>query len=272
MAVHKRVSFNNLCFTDTPLATDIERWRVLGAHRVASTVLKLAQGDWDQNVKLLKDSGFVVATMTHLFMWQHKLDSDEGIELARKDLMKALAAAKEFKAETLYMLTGGRGPLTWEQAAERFCMAVAPCAEEARKIGVKLLIEPANPLYADVHIAHSLRDATELAEMAGIGVCIDLFPSWTEAHLQETIKRAMPRAHLVQVGDWVPGDRALSCRALLGDGMVPTDRLVGWILDAGFKGAFDLELLGPRIDKAGQVEAVRHAAEYMTNLLNRLGA
>jgi sugar phosphate isomerase/epimerase len=176
------------------------------------------------------------------------------------------------KAETVYMVTGGRGPLTWEDAAKRFCMAVAPCAEEARRIGVQLLIEPASSLYADFHICHSLIDTVELAEMAGIGVCVDLFPSWTEAHLQETIKRAMPRTHLVQLGDWVPGDRALSCRTLLGQGMVPIERIVGWILEAGYKGAFDLELVGPRIEKAGQYEASQQAGEYMTNMLNRFGA
>jgi sugar phosphate isomerase/epimerase len=270
--MHKRISFDNLGFPGTTLVTDIGYWRSLGAYRVATAITKMWDEGWDASVKLLKESGFVVATISYPFMWEHKLDSDTGIEIARRELMKTLAAAKEMKAETIYMLTGGRGRLTWEEAAARFSEAVAPCAQEAQKSGVKLLIEPANALYADVHLAHTLRDAVDLAEMAGIGVCADLFACWTEAHLKETIKRAIPRCHLVQVGDWVPGDRALSCRAVLGDGVIPTERLIGWLLEAGYKGAFDLELVGPRIAQAGYYEAAKITGERLTEMLNRLGA
>ena len=53
---------------------------------------------------------------------------------------------------------------------------------------------------------------------------------------------------------------------------MPLERLVGWILEAGYEGAFDLELLGPRIDQEGHLEAVRRSGEYMTKLLESLGA
>ena len=91
------------------------------------------------------------------------------------------------------MLTGGRGESSWEQAAERFCAAIAPCVREAQQAGVALAIENASALYADIHIAHTLRDTIKLAEMAGLGVCIDLFHCWTEAHLAGLVDRALPR-------------------------------------------------------------------------------
>ena len=82
----------------------------------------------------------------------------------------------------------------------------------------------------------------------------------------------MKRCHLVQVADYVLGDRAFPCRAVLGDGAIPLDRILGWILAAGYRGAFDLELMGPRIDQEGHVEAVRRTAERLGELLTRLGA
>jgi hypothetical protein len=45
-----------------------------------------------------------------------------------------------------------------------------------------------------------------------------------------------------------------------------------WALNAGYQGVFDLELLGPRIDEEGRVEAVARAARYMSELLDELGA
>ena len=47
----------------------------------------------------------------------------------------------------------------------------------------------------------------------------------------------MPRLQVVQVSDYVYGDRALPCRAVPGDGAVPFKRILEWMLGAGYKGA-----------------------------------
>ena len=134
------------------------------------------------------------------------------------------------------------------------------------------MIENALPLYADYHIAHSLRDTLALAEMAGIGVCIDLFGCWTEAGLRASIERAIPRCNLIQLSDYVYGDRSLPSRAVPGDGAIPLQRILDWMLAAGYTGAFDLELIGPRIDKEGHLEAVRRTGDYLGKILSSLGA
>jgi sugar phosphate isomerase/epimerase len=56
-----------------------------------------------------------------------------------------------------------------------------------------------------------------------------------------------------------------------GDGAIPLERILGWILEAGFEGAFDLELIGPRIDREGHVQAVRRAGDWLGETLVRLG-
>jgi hypothetical protein len=43
-------------------------------------------------------------------------------------------------------------------------------------------------------------------------------------------------------------------------------------LKAGYAGAFDLELIGPRIDAEGRLEAVRRAASNVGEMLRALGA
>jgi len=100
-------------------------------------------------------------------------------------LRRRIDDAARIGARVVYMLTGGRGEASWDEAAERFCSAVAPCLEHADRAGVALAIENASGLYADLHIAHTLADTVELAEMAGLGVCVDLFHCWAEAHLDE---------------------------------------------------------------------------------------
>ena len=82
----------------------------------------------------------------------------------------------------------------------------------------------------------------------------------------------MPLAGLVQVSDYVLGDRTTPCRAVPGDGAMPLERLLGDVQDAGYRGLFDLELVGPRIEAEGARAASRRAADYLSNLLTRLGA
>ena len=144
--------------------------------------------------------------------------------------------------------------------------------EIAREKAVDLMIENASPFNIDIHIAHTLADTILLAEMAEIGVCIDLQPCWGEAGLARLFRRAMPITKLVQVSDYVMGDRVAPCRAVPGDGAVPLEGLIGDLLDAGYEGLFDLELVGPRIDKEGGAAASLRAVEWLSHLLIKLGA
>ncbi len=175
-------------------------------------------------------------------------------------------------ARVVYMLTGGRGELSWEHAAERFCAAIAPCVREARQAGVALAIENASALYADLHFAHTLRDTITLAEMAGVGVCIDLFHCWAEADLAGLVERALPRTVQIQLSDYVLGDRALPARAVPGDGAIPIEPFLRQALAGGYTHGFDLELIGPRIEAEGRIAAARRGCQSISTMLERLGA
>lgn len=80
----------------------------------------------------------------------------------------------------------------------------------------------------------------------------------------------MPMTGLVQVSDYVLGDRTAPCRAVPGDGAIPLERILGDVLDAGYAGVFDLELVGPRIDAEGARPATTRAAETLSRMLTKL--
>lgn len=187
-------------------------------------------------------------------------------------LARAIDTASLVGAPAIYLVSGGRGSLDWDAAARRFAEIVAPCLDAAQAKGVKLLVETASHLNADIHMAHTLDDTIRLAEIAGIGVCIELHACWFEGGLKEKFARAMPLTGLVQVSDYVSGDKSTPCRAVPGDGMVPLERLLGDLLDLGYDGVFDLELLGPRIEQETPRVACKRAAENLSELLEKLGA
>lgn len=271
--MHPRISVNSICFIGDSLAEQAGFWRQLGAGRISLVGPQLDAEGLEETRRALASGDYALETIVHPFLPGQRLDPDEqSWEEPREKLNSRIRVARQLGANSIYMTTGGIGGQTWEQAAETFAVAVAPCVELARAEGIALMIENTPPQYADLHLAHNLRDTVTLAELAGLGVNIDLFSCWTEAGLRETIERAMPRCDLVQVSDYVYGDRTVPGRAVPGDGDMPLPRLLEWILAAGYAGTFDLELLGARIDDEGHLSATGRAADRIGAVLESLGA
>lgn len=273
--MHERIAPNALCFLGVPISRVAEYWRELEPATVSFVSSPLLAGELDQAIEAVQAGGYKVETISHPWVLGHgsTLDlPDDAWDGPRADLSRAIEAARALGSRTLYLITGGRGTLTWEEAAERFVRGIEPCVEQAKAAGVQLCVENAIALNADRHIAHTLRDTITLAELAGIGVCIDIWGCWAEAGLRELIDRAVALGGTVQVSDYVLGDRCTPARAVPGDGDIPLQRILGWTLEAGYSGGFDFELLGPRIDEEGAFEATRRAAENVTTLLESLGA
>jgi sugar phosphate isomerase/epimerase len=272
--MHDRLCIHPICFAGASFAGLAENWRKLGARRVGLLSSHLRDEGLSAVQATIRSGGYQVETINHVFLpfGRHLEPNEDAWKEPRENLGRVIEEASALGAKSIYTMTGGHGSLTWEDAADCFSAAIAPCVAQAKAAGIALMIENAAPVYADIHLAHSLRDAVLLAERAGIGVCMDFFACWAEAELRHSIGRAIPRCHLVQVCDYVYGDRALPARAVPGDGAIPVKRLIGWILDAGYEGAFDLELLGPRIDTEGHFEAARRAADSVGTILQSLGA
>lgn len=272
MSLHDRLSVHSVCFADAGIDALFDHWSALGARRVSfSSGQVLAHGPQAVHTRL--DAGAHRAeTMTHVLRAGALSGRADDIAADRARLRDAIDAAAAIGACSIYLLSGGRGALSWQAAADVFSEIVQPCRALAFDAGVALAVENASPLYADLHIGNNLRDTIALAEQAGIGVCIDVWGCWTEAELPALIERAMPICRVIQLSDHVPGDRALPCRAVPGDGAIPLQAIVARALALGYDGAFDLELIGPRIDREGHRAAVARAADVLGTMLTALGA
>lgn len=208
--MHPRVSVNSLCFPGADLAAMAGHWRAVGAGRV-SFVSNLLGDDVDVGSRILGHGGHQLEAITHLFFDVQNLSWDTARWAAERDrLDRTIDAAAKLGGRSVYLMTGGHAAMTWEEAADCFSQAVAPCVARADDAGVRLMIETTSPFYADGHLAHTLRDTVTLAELAGVGVCVDVWACWTEAGLAETIARAVPRCSLVQVSDYVYGAHGMT--------------------------------------------------------------
>lgn len=269
--MHPRVCLHQVGFLSESTPAFIAYCREVGVrHMTLVNPHMLGPEVLDTTVAALAPGGTAANTVNQPFALYPDLERDEGG--AARALNQAIDAAAKLGAPNLYIVTGGRGTLDWEAAAMRCADLISPCRTRAKERKVTLMVETANLLNADIHIAHTLDDTIRLAEMAQIGVAIDLGACWFEGGLADKFRRAMPLTGLVQVSDYVLGDRSTPCRAVPGDGIVPLERLLGQLLECGYIGVFDLELTGTRIVEEGHRAAFRRAAENLSEILHRLGA
>jgi sugar phosphate isomerase/epimerase len=266
--MHLAISINTLCLKPAPLGDLLDTVARIGARGISPDLEQVKEAGARKSATFFRDAGLEVATLTHR---SFDFATPERTAAGRERLKDTIAIAAEIGAQSIIMTTGGRGTLCWAEAAERFAEAMAPCAEAARSAGIPLGIEPTSHLYSDVSIAHRLADTVALARKAGIGVMIDIFACWFDSDIESAIADAGATSPLIQVSDYVYGDRALPCRAVPGDGAVPFDRLVSAIARSGFDGWFDLEIIGPRLQAEGQEAGLRRAAENMGDLLASAG-
>jgi sugar phosphate isomerase/epimerase len=266
--VHPAISINTLSLEPAPFDRHADTVARLGARALSPTIEGITDFGPEAAARLLRDAGLSVATLTHQAFGYV---TAELAARARDRLDRTIGLAETIGAGSITMTTGGRGALAWRDAAERFAEAIAACAVRATETGVTLAVEPTSHLYADASIAHRLADTVTIARQAGISLGIDIFACWFDSDIEQAIADAAPIAALVQVSDYVAGDRGLPCRAVPGDGMVPLERLIPAIVAAGCTGPFDLEIIGPRLVAEGREAGLRRAAAHIGAILEPAG-
>lgn len=253
---HHRLSVNSISSMHQPLTEDMSMWAELGVSQVGLTSRKLAGEGWDRSAQLVREAGLEVANV-----------ATEGTALA-----ESLRFSAEVGCPTAYFCTGPATSRAWEGAVDSFCESIASHVATAGRSGVRLAVEPTNPLRAHRSFVFSFRDALDLAYAAGIGVVLDIYVSWCERGLEQMIRDNVDAIALVQISDYVLGTLDTPNRAVPGDGDVPLSLLISEVLEAGYEGPFDLEILGPRIESEGYARAICRSIERTSELLDRLGA
>jgi sugar phosphate isomerase/epimerase len=101
---------------------------------------------------------------------------------------------------------------------------------------------------------------------------LDFYSCWYERGLEQLVRANLDAVALVQISDFALQTYDTPNRSVIGDGDVPLERLFAMLLDAGYEGVFDLEILGPRIEEEGYASAIARSVERASEILDRLGA
>jgi sugar phosphate isomerase/epimerase len=267
--LHPRISVNGFAWGDAPLQQQFAFARAAGFPAYGVTEAQVAAGGTAALTAALAGSDVSLAyiVLPNLFT----LDEPERWAAETDRAIATIDAAAAAGAPCVYTTTGPAGTLTFEAAAAALAEAAIPVREHAGRRGVRLLVEIANQLRADLSFLATLRDAVDVAHEAGLGVCADLLWCWRERDLRATLRRGADLIGLVQVSDCRFDATAMPCRLVPGDGDLPLERIIGWLLEDGYADRFDLELAGPEISAEGIDRALQRGAERLSALLTQAG-
>ena len=236
------------------------------------SVAKLEAFGWDAGTEIARravDGGLRIADLIGLSPFH--LARPERWDAQRERLLRSIYTAHAVRAPLIVFTTGPFAPLSWDEAAAAFREAIAPVLQEAAAREVEFAIEHTNSLRVDVGFVHTLRDAFDLARQLGTGVCMEVNACWAERALATTIRAGVDCLRLVQVSDFRVGTIASSQRLVPGDGDIPIGAILRTLLDAGYNGVFELELIGDEILAEGYDAAVPRAVARLDELLTDAG-
>jgi sugar phosphate isomerase/epimerase len=255
VSAHPRLSVNAICSMQQSLDEDIALWADLAISQVGLISPKLEASGWDVSRQAVLDAGLLVSSMS----------------CYKEGIAPSLEFAATVGAKVLYIVSGSAGSTPWEDAALQFCEDLGPLVARGKELGVRLALEPTNPLRTDVSFVHCVRDAIDLARMADMGVVVDFYSSWYERGLEQLVRENIDVVALVQLCDYRLGTFDMPNRCAIGDGDIPVERLMRLVLDAGYGGPFDLEILGPTIEVEGYRAPIARSVERAGEMLDRLG-
>jgi sugar phosphate isomerase/epimerase len=195
----------------------------------------------------LRDSGLWVASLCTSAWLNAKTEA--GFNSAIDENRRILDNAAAIGAPCVVMVVGGLPENSKDIAGQRARVrdALLLLAPHARSAGVKLGLEPLHPMYAgDRSVLNSIKAANDLCDEIGddaAGLVPDVYHCWWDPVFECELRRAGPERILTfHYCDWLVPTRNMRDRGMVGDGVVDTARIRGWLDDIGYEGHFELEI------------------------------
>jgi len=264
---HPELSFNLWTYADTPVTMALEIAEGHGFRRVGLPAPAVVAA-FDQVADQLRRSGLVAAYLMHPPPFT--LDEPDRWPDERSRFEESVAAAAALGAPVVYTTTANAGRLSWEDAATAAAEAFGPVRDHARACGVALAVETTSQMRQEYGFVSTLRDLVRLGEQCDLDLCADMYWCWREPDLARSAAAAVPRLRIVQLADYALGTTATPDRRVPGDGVAHLRWVVGLFYGAGFRGMWDLELVGPHIDAEGRAEALARGGRYVSTLLREV--
>ncbi|MEN1679646.1 MAG: sugar phosphate isomerase/epimerase family protein [Planctomycetota bacterium] len=259
-----RLSMNELTTYRWSFDEDLFHYQQAGYEAIGVWRRKLNDFGEERARELLAESGLAVSNL----QWAGGFTGIDGRSHAEAvaDGRSAVEQAARIGAGCLVCYTGGRNNHTERHSRRLINAAFSELATVAEQHGVLLAMEPMHSACAgEWSVLTSIREAVDfIAEvgrpslrlvldtyhMASPGLAFDQLAEWSDL------------IALVHLGDWRTPRGVDMTRCRLGEGNAPIREVVSALLDAGYAGDFDVELIGATESPAEYEGLINHSMAY----------
>jgi sugar phosphate isomerase/epimerase len=246
-----RLAMNELTTYRWSFEEDIRNYLAAGYQGIGVWRQKLSDFGEESGIDLLCETGIEVSSLH----WAGGFTGSDGRSLCEsiEDGVDALRRAAAMRAECLVVYTGARGGHTANHARRVVVSALDELAKVAADMDVTLALEPMHPGCGQGWTFLSSIEATlEFLDQLRDDSVKMVFDSYHLAHAPGILDRlpgVVPRIGLVQFGDGRSPPRGEMDRCPLGCGVLPLRQIAACLLDEGYEGFFEIELIGQEIEE-----------------------
>jgi sugar phosphate isomerase/epimerase len=269
-----RLSMNEMTTFRWSFEEDVEHYKQAGYAAIGVWRQKLADFGEERGIELLHDSGLAVSNL----MWAGGFTGSDG-HTHRESIDDALAAirlASSMRANSLVVYSGSRAGHTVNHARRMLLTALKELAPVAEQHGVRLALEPMHRTCAgEWTFLTGLDDALSLVEQVAnpaIRLVYDTYHLAWQPGAADRIRELVDRVAIVHLADGKLPNDSEQTRTRLGEGEIPLVEILSAFNRAGYDGDYDVELIGPDLERTDYRQLLAHSRSAYDQLMQRAAA
>jgi len=264
-----RLSINEMTTYRWSFEEDVRHYRAAQIGAIGVWRQKLSDFGEDKAVELLADSGLEVSNL----FWAGGFTGSDGHSYREslKDAADAIRLASTLGADCLLIYSGARNGHTQNHARRLFIGALRELLPIAFEHEVVLAIEPMHAgCSAEWTFLNGLGDTLDLLEAVNddhLKIAFDTYHLGHDARVLDSIALLVERIAIVHLGDSKKPPDTEQHRHRLGEGILPLKQIVAALIDGGYRGYFDLELVGEEIESSNYCELLQASKRAFDQLV-----
>jgi len=230
---------------------------------------KLADFGEEKGAELLRESGLKVSSL----LWAGGFTGSEGRTHRESinDAREAIRLAALLEAGCLILYTGSRGGHTQNHSRRLVRKAIEQLSPLASELKVELALEPMHAGCAGEWTFLTDLDATlkliHAVDCPQLKLVFDSYHLMQVESVLNRLEEIVPHIAVVQLGDAQQPPCGEQNRCCLGKGVLPLRELVRGLVEVGYQGFFEVELLGEDMEFSNYEELLSESKHALEGLL-----
>lgn len=268
VALHPRLSISQMTTYRWSLEDDLHERRRAGIESIGLWRPKLSECGEEKAIDLVQESGLEVSSLSWAggFTGSHGFTFNQAVE----DGLEALELASRLGAESLVVVGGTTAGHITKHARRLVIDGLNELANVARDYNVKLALQPMHQQFErEWTFISSLDAAIQIIEDChhpSVGLSLNSFHVREEQDLIGRLESIVSLLHHVQICDGRRDQESEFDRYLPGDGDIPLADFVLALKDAGYNGAYEIDVWSEKLWQSSEFELLEDCRERFARL------